>query len=68
MRGLIQWVRLLALDGTKVVLVKMWLMDPIIDNEKEQLKEEKAKTLKMRDFKWIESRLDLEKMEASLHP
>lgn len=43
-------------------------MDPIIDNEKEQLKEEKAKTLKMRDFKWIESRLDLEKMEASLHP
>lgn len=46
----------------------MWLMDLIIDNEKMQLKEEKAETLKMRDFKWIERRLDLEKMEVSRHP
>lgn len=43
-------------------------MDPITDDEKMlQFKEEKAKRLKMRDFKWIERRLDLEKIEVSLN-
>lgn len=53
-----------------MALLKTSLVDPFIDSGKKrtQIREEKAQTPKTRDFKWIERRLDLEKMEVSLHP
>lgn len=54
-------------SSTKPLLVKMWLVELITGHDKMQLEEEKVTHLKWEISK-IEQRLDLEKIEVSLHP